>query len=467
MPELLEPNTVQEASQTRARITVADDEESMRFYLARTLRRHGFEVETADDGRQVIDRLGAAPPDLFLIDLKMPGADGIEVTTQVRAQHPGAPVILMTAYGTISSAVEAMRRGAFDYITKPFAMDDLLALLERALQSRPAAPAPVRAALDQLIGESPAMREVAETLDLVSRSTATVMVVGESGTGKEIVARTIHHRTHDTRHGAFVAVNCATLPDGLLENELFGHEPGAFTGATERKRGLIERADRGTLFLDRVTEHEPLRPGEAAALPAEREVMLLGSAEAKKVSVRVIAASGADLDQAVETGRLREDLVWRLNVVPIRLPPLCARPEDIPLLASHFLKVMAAAARARVQGFTIDAMHALVQHAWPGNVRELQNVVERLIVLCGAKESIGVDDLPAAIRGVRASAAPGAAGPAAYVEALAQFERHYLRDLLRQTRGNVSKAAHIAGISRPNLHRKLNALDLEADEFRG
>ncbi|MFH2001522.1 MAG: sigma-54 dependent transcriptional regulator [Planctomycetota bacterium] len=471
-----EGDTEQAVPATRARILVADDEESMRFFLDRSLRRLGFEVESAVDGLKAIERFEARRFDVAVVDLKMPGADGIEVLTRIRSIEPGAIVILMTAYGTIRSAVDAMKQGAFDYITKPFEIDELQLLIDRALekQAMEKENRALRQIVDSrssyagLIGQSPAMHAVYETIDRVRASTATVLITGESGTGKELVARAVHvHSQHF--NGEFVPLNCSALPENLIESELFGYEPGAFTGAVQQKRGLVERADRGTLFLDEISEIGLNAQAKLVRFLQEREFTRLGASEVHRVFLRIIAASNQDLQSAVREGRFRQDLYWRLNVVPLHLPALRERREDIPVLVSHFMELYCKPLGRPPDAITVDAMIVLSNYSWPGNVRELQNTIERLVVFHEDKASIDVDDLPEEIRSnTRASVRRAVLDRmTSFQDAQRAFEIDYLSALFERTEGNVSKAAQLAGISRQNLHRRIKQLGLDPDLYRG
>jgi DNA-binding NtrC family response regulator len=405
----------------------------------------------------------------------MPGADGIEVLARIRAADPEAIVIIMTAYGAIRSAVDAMRQGAFDYITKPFEIDELLLLIERALEQRATLREnrDLRKIIDNrrayggLIGQSQAMRKVYQTIDLLEQSNATVLITGESGTGKELLARAIHMHSK-CAGGAFVPINCAALPESLLESELFGYETGAFTGALKRKRGLVQRADGGTLFFDEISEISENAQVKLLRFLQERKFTPLGGTEPIEVALRIISATNRDIAQMVVEARFRQDLFWRLNVVPIHLPPLRKRREDIPVLVSHFLEEFQESGPGRVKGFTLDAMIVLTGYPWPGNVRELENTIERMVVLHADKEMIDVGDIPQEIQAKADTQArlflSGDLMP--YPDALGAFEREYLSNLFKQTKGNISQAARISGISRSNLHQKIKHLDLDPARFR-
>jgi len=461
------------AADRRHRILVADDEESMRYFVQRGLARHGYEVVAADGGAAAIELGSSQRFDVAVLDLKMPGTDGLQVLAELRGRDPDVLVVMMTGHATIATAVEAMRLGAWDYITKPFEIEELTLVVERALSHRRA----LRGSRDYdslvdrrqahagLIGQSVAMKQVYQAIDRLGATEASVLLRGESGTGKELVARALH-ASSSRRDGPFVALHCAAMPEKLLENELFGHEPGAFTGATDRKAGLLARSDGGTLFLDEVGDIPLPLQVKLERFLQEREFRPLGSEESQSVDVRVIAATNRDLEQAVEDGGFRQELFYRLNVVPLVLPPLRQRREDVPLMAQHFL------ARFRPEGsplerFTADALVVLGNHSWPGNVRELENAVERVVALHADAAEIDVADLPAEVR--------GGDGPAQrllpdasmnYQDAMAAFERIYFEQLLEQAGGNISECARLAGLSRGHLHRKIRQLEIDAEGFR-
>ena len=470
------PREDEKAAPAGARILVTDDEESMRYYLKRSLKRRGYRVEAAEDGEKALELEEARPFDVVVLDLKMPGMDGLEVLRRVRKLDPEVMVILMTAYGTIRSAVEAMRNGAFDYITKPFEIEELEILVERALEQRAFLRqnrtlrqiVDNRRAYGGLIGQSPAMRKVFQTIDQLRSSPATVLISGESGTGKELLARALHIHS-ELGDGPFVAVNGSALPDTLFESELFGYEPGAFTGALKRKRGFIEQADGGTLFLDEISEISLQAQAKLLRFLQERTFTLLGGTEPVTVDLRVIAATNRDLAHHVEKGAFRQDLFWRLNVVPVTLPPLRERREDIPILASHFLERYRAQAEAAVKGFSVDALLLLTHYDWPGNVRELENTVERMVVLNAHETELDATHVPPTIRDRTQVPKPprpeGEVPP--FPEALSAFEKEYLYGLLERTAGNISQAARQSGISRSTLHQKIKQHDLDPDRFRG
>jgi len=389
-------------------VMVVDDKEMMRDSVGSTLRRAGFEVVAASSGEQAVETAARRRPDAVVTDLKMPGMTGMELLDRLRALDDALPVVLMTAFGTIETAVQAIKRGAFDYITKPFEGDELVIAVKRAIAHAKVVRenAVLRAGavdasatgsagaggggggLGRLIGSSPAMRRVKEQVIAVAGSAGTVLIVGESGSGKEVVARAVHELSPRTSE-AFLAVNCAALSESLLESELFGHEKGAFTGAERLRKGRFELSDRGTLLLDEISEIGPRLQAKLLRVLQERTFERVGSSTPIGVDVRVVATSNRDLPRSVAAGEFRQDLFFRLNVLPIHLPPLRDRAEDIPELVGHFAATIAAREGRTPAVFTDDALALLEGYAWPGNVRELQNICERAVVLSGAGTSRG------------------------------------------------------------------------------
>ena len=442
-------------------ILVVDDEKNTREGLARALRGE-YEVAEAENGLRALEWLETQAADVVLSDLRMPGLDGMALLARLLARDPRPVVILLTAYGNIETAVEAMRRGAYDFLAKPVNLDRLELLLKRALGERrlDAENQRLKAQLDakfgfeNIIGASPAMQEVFQTIRQVAPTRATVLIQGESGTGKELVARALH-QCSPRAQGPFVPVHCAALAPTLLESELFGHEKGAFTGAVERRRGRFELADGGTLFLDEVGEIDPALQVKILRVLEERKFERVGGTETVEVDVRLVAATNRDLKKRVEEGVFREDLFYRLYVVSLTLPPLRARDGDIVLLAQHYLKALAAENGKALKGLTPEAMDALTAYAWPGNVRELRNVIERMVVLSHG-DRLGVRDLPA---NLRAAAGHGGAG-ARPGTALRDAERQLIEEALRRHKGHRTRAARDLGISRRTLHRKLNEFGL-------
>jgi len=441
-----------------ARIFVVDDDTSSRELLSRILAGEGHRVTALADGRDALERLteDGEPPDLVVSDIRMGEVDGLQLTDALRARTADTPVILVTAFGNIDGAMDAIRRGAFDYISKPYDVDAIKVVVARALEQRRLAlenralrrDLHEKYRLENVVGRSEAMLHVYKTAARVAATDATVLIEGESGTGKELVARAIHASSPRAPR-PFVAVDCGAIAEGVLESELFGHARGAFTGAQATRRGLFEEANQGTLFLDEIGDVGSNLQSRLLRALQEGTIRRVGTNEPIAVDVRVVAASNRDLAQAVKEGRFREDLFYRLAVVTIRIPPLRDRREDIPLLAEHF-----AAKHGRAEGAAISpaARDLLVAYDWPGNVRELENVVARALAL-NASGVIMPDDLPEHLRG----APPAAPGPAGVVvhdrPTLAELERRYAAQVLQETGGNKTRAAEILGIDRKTLYR--------------
>ena len=446
-----------------ATLLVADDDPGLRESLERTLTREGFHVVLASDGNAALERLRGGGIDLVLTDLKMPGLTGIEVLRAAKAIAPDVDVILLTAFGTVEEAVRAMKAGAYDFLTKPFQRPQVLRLIRQALERRDLIQQnrELQQRLDVLlqqgiaIGSSPAFRRMMMLVDQVADSSATVLIQGESGTGKELVAKTIHARSARTK-GPFVAVNCAALPETLLESELFGYEKGAFTGAAGRKEGRFELADGGTLFLDEVADLSPVTQPKILRVLQEGEFERLGGTRTIRVDVRVVAATNQDLAQMVREKRFREDLYYRLNVITINVPPLRERREDIHVLAQHFLRMYAAKNNRKLEGFTDEALRRLEAYAWPGNVRELENVIERGVVLARSAQ-MDVADLPPEIAG--ATPLPEGVLSVRIGTPLAEVEQRLLEETLRVTKGNKTLTARLLGIDPRTVSRKLERQD--------
>ncbi|OGL14171.1 MAG: Fis family transcriptional regulator [Candidatus Rokubacteria bacterium RIFCSPLOWO2_12_FULL_71_22] len=446
-----------------ATLLVADDDPGLRESLERTLTREGFHVVLASDGNAALERLRGGGIDLVLTDLKMPGLTGIEVLRAAKAIAPDVDVILLTAFGTVEEAVRAMKAGAYDFLTKPFQRPQVLRLIRQALERRDLIQQnrELQQRLDVLlqqgiaIGSSPAFRRMMMLVDQVADSSATVLIQGESGTGKELVAKTIHARSARTK-GPFVAVNCAALPEALLESELFGYEKGAFTGAAGRKEGRFELADGGTLFLDEVADLSPVTQPKILRVLQEGEFERLGGTRTLRVDVRVVAATNQDLAQMVREKRFREDLYYRLNVITINVPPLRERREDIHVLAQHFLRMYAAKNNRKLEGFTDEALRRLEAYAWPGNVRELENVIERGVVLARSAQ-MDVADLPPEIAG--ATPLPEGVLSVRIGTPLAEVEQRLLEETLRVTKGNKTLTARLLGIDPRTVSRKLERQD--------
>jgi len=444
-------------------LLVADDDPGLRESLNRTLTRAGYSVILASDGRAALEQLQSGPVDLVLTDLRMPGLTGLEVLRAVKTLVPDVDVILLTAFGTVEEAVSAMKDGAYDFITKPFRGEQLLKLVSKALERRGLIEQnrALQKQLEdlrgkgQIIGASPAFRRMMTLIDQVADSSATVLVQGESGAGKELVASAIHERSR-RRGGPFVAVNCAALPETLLESELFGYEKGAFTGAVGRKEGRFELADGGTLFLDEIADLSAVTQPKILRVLQEGEFERLGGTRTQRVDVRIVVATNQDLAQMVKEKRFREDLYYRLNVITITVPPLRDRREDIRLLAQHFLRVYAAKNNRKLEMFTDEALRRLEGYSWPGNVRELENVVERGVVLARGA-AVDVTDLPEDVAG--ATPLPEGVFTVRIGTPLAEVELRLLEATLRVTGGNRTRAAKLLGIDPKTVYRKLERQD--------
>ncbi len=442
------------------RILVVDDEPNARAALAELLRDEGYAVETAADGFKALPKLEEFAPDLLLTDLRMPGLNGIELLRKARALDPELAAVVMTAHGEVETAVAAMREGAADYLSKPIVFDELKIVLERALERRRLRREAgslrerlsKRHRLDAAVGSSPAMQKVFDTVLQIAPSRASVLIEGESGTGKELIAAAIHE--HSPRADRpFVKLHCAALAETLLESELFGHEKGAFTGAVGRRDGRFQQADGGTLFLDEIGDISPGVQVKLLRFLQEREFERVGGNQTIKVDVRIVAATNRHLKERVKEGAFREDLYYRLNVVSIEMPPLRARPGDIPLLAMHFLRKYAAENDKAIDGFTDDALAGLVRYSWPGNVRELENAVERAVVVC-RRDQIRTEDLIPTIT----SADPARATdmfPTVPGASMADLERYAILKTLEHVGGSTSKAADLLGISARTIQYRL------------
>ena len=440
-------------------LLVVDDDQNHREMLRTLLEEWGYATVGAGSGEAALALCQEQPFDLILMDVRMSGMSGIEATRAIKAYNPAIPIVIMTAYSDVENAVEALKTGAYDYLTKPLAFDALRPALERALDHA-ALRDEVRVLRDNLsssfdtknvIGKSPAMRQLLSMVSAIAPSEATVLITGESGTGKEVAARLIHANSN-RRKGPYVAVNCAALSETLLESELFGHEKGAFTGAEKRREGRFLAADKGTIFLDEVGEIPLAMQVKLLRVIQERELQRVGGDQTIKVDVRILAATNRDLKQEVEEGRFRQDLYYRLNVVALQLPPLRERKEDIPLLAMHFLKMFAEKNSKAVKGFTPAAMDRLLKYSWPGNVRELENAVERAVVLL-IGEYVSERELPPSLTDEGDNGKPPKRDFGNMT--LEEIERMAVLDTLEQVGGNKSEAARRLGINRKTLLAKL------------
>ncbi len=447
------------------RVLIVDDEADSRVALAELAGHWGYDVQAASDGSEALRRAIEWHPDLILTDLVMPNMDGLWLLRALRAELPDCPVVLLTGQGTIQTAVQAIREGAFDFIEKPLEVQRLRLVMERALEKketmrevqvlrrRLAALAPGT----DMIGAGPAMQRVAELVNKVAPSNASVVISGESGTGKEVVARAIHNLS-PRRERPFLALNCSAIPGTLIESELFGYERGAFTGAEQRRQGNFELANNGTLFLDEIGELPLELQAKFLRVLEERRIRRLGGRNEVEVDVRVICATNRDLKQEIQRGRFREDLYFRLNVFSIALPPLKERREDIPQLVHHFIEKYNAETGKRVQGVAPSAMAVLQGYAWPGNIRELRNAVERAIILVDG-EVIGEEHLPPDMQASRPEAALLRVPLGLPVD---RVEREYILASLQRNGGNKARTAELLGISEKTLYNKLNRYAAEA-----
>ena len=436
-------------------ILVVDDDISHCTILQALLRGWGYRVALAYNGVQALEQVRQTVFDLVLCDIRMAEMDGIETLKEIKTWNPSIPVLIMTAYSSVDTAVEALKSGALDYLIKPLDFDKLQQTLSEALAHTRLSESPVAgsppAAQFGMVGDSPAMRALLNNIALVAPSDATVLIHGESGTGKELVARALHASSARSRR-PLVILNCAALNESLLESVLFGHEKGAFTGADKRREGRFVEADGGTLFLDEIGDISPLMQVRLLRAIQEREVQRVGSNQTLSVDVRLIAATHRDLAEEVSAGRFRQDLYYRLNVVTIDMPPLRQRKEDIPQLARYFLQRYAERNRKAVQGFTPQAMDLLIHYAWPGNIRELENAVERAVVLLTG-EYISERELPLAITGTSVSDAPHGEDS---IQPLVEVEKEAILVALEKTGGNKTEAARQLGITRKTLLAKLS-----------
>jgi two-component system response regulator GlrR len=444
------------------RVLAVDDDPDLLRLLSLRLGAAGYAVTTAASGEQALDSLGQAQPEVVVTDLRMAGMDGMALFARIQSNWPGLPVIMLTAHGSIPDAVEATRGGVFGYLTKPFDSQTLLAEIERALRLgahlNPEAGDIRNAEWRQaIISRSPAMEEVLRKTALVAGGDASVLIQGESGTGKELLARAVHLAS-PRRDNAFVAVNCAAIPEPLLESELFGHVKGAFTGATRDRVGLIQSAAGGTLFLDEIGDMPLPLQAKLLRVLQERRVRPIGAEQAVTVDLRLVSATHRDLVEAVAKGSFREDLFYRLNVVCLRLPALSERREDIPVLANHGLARLSAKYGKSISGFAPEAMELLLQAAWPGNVRQLLNVVEQSVALC-SNALVPVSLVADAMQHAQALTVP-------LEEAKRRFERDYLVGLLRAAEGNVSQAARLAGRNRTEFYRLMQRHQLTPNQFK-
>jgi len=439
-------------------ILVVDDELSVRDSLYHWFKQDGYRVDVAADATEALKKLKEGPWDIILIDIKMPGMDGMELQQRIKEIDKTITVIIMTAYASVDTAVRALKEGAFDYIVKPFDPDELTHLVRNAVHQRRLTAENVQlrekidelSKLDEIVGESQAMKKVFEMVRTVAQTDSTVLIRGESGTGKELIARAIHANS-PRRYFPIIPVNCGALPEGILESELFGHEKGAFTGAQYRRKGKLEMADGGTLFLDEVGDIPPKMQVDLLRVLETKQFTRLGGNQVLKVDFRLIGATNKNLEKLVEDGVFREDLYYRINVFSIYLPPVRERREDIPLLAHHFVKKFALAMNKKITGISPEAMDLLVRYDWPGNVRELENALERAMVV-GKGPQIQVQDLPFQLANkMRIPVA----------DSLDAVEKSHIATILDRTGWNITRSAEILGIDRVTLYNKIKKYGLK------
>jgi DNA-binding NtrC family response regulator len=457
----------------KSHVLVVDDEELYRRSLERILTRVGHEVSEARDAHEALAIATAQPIDLVLADVRMPGLNGLELVRQLHEIHPDLPCIVVTGFGGPEQSIEALRAGAFWYLEKPFdrgQLDAVRKLVEQAIEhgrlkaENRALQRELRSRyrFENVIGASPALRGVLDLVAKVAETDSTVLITGESGTGKELIARALHYNSRRAER-RLVTVNCGAIPEELLESELFGHVRGAFTSAVSQREGRFSLANGGTIFLDEIGDMSPNLQVKLLRVLQDRTFEPVGSSKSMTVDVRVVAATNQDLERAIREGRFREDLYYRLNVIPIEVPPLRERRDDIPLLAQHFLDVMHQERGTRVDSISDEAVALLCRHDWPGNVRELENLIERLSVLRGEGE-IRVEDLPANLRGRSAPALAAPSIPDSGLDFRAvvdHFESELIRQALEQTQGNKNRAAQLLGLNRTTLLEKIKKKGLE------
>ena len=457
----------------KARILVVDDEAEIRRSVRMILEYEGYDVQEASSGPEALALVAREPPDLVFLDIKMGGLDGLETLQKLRQLSEALPVVIISGHGTVSTAVEATKLGAFDFIEKPLASERVLVTIRNALDQTRLVDEnrSLKRAVEarhQMIGESVSLRQIWDAIKRAAPTNATVLLLGESGAGKELVARAIHRNSLRSRD-RFIQVNCAAIPEELIESELFGHEKGSFTGATEKQIGKFEQADHGTIFLDEVGDMSAKTQAKVLRVLQEGEVERIGSARTMKVDVRVIAATNKDLEAEIERGTFRDDLYFRLSVIPIRVPPLRDRREDIPALVRHFVDIFSRESNRRPMRFTPAALEFMQKARWKGNVRELRNTVERLLIMTPG-DAIDVDDLRDVVRVDTKPAAAAEGGgnhvaPGTLREFKESAERTFLVEKLRENAWNISKTAEAIGTPRSNLYKKLEqyAIAQESD----
>ena len=447
------------------RVLVIDDEENLRHYLQMVLGEAGYQVETASDGKEALEKIQHQTWDIILCDIRMPRMDGMAFLKQAKAKGLEGTIIMMSAYGTVDTAVEAMKIGAYDYVSKPFNADEIVLTIKKAEERERLREENIRLKeevqrdydLENIVAKSEAMRKIFDLIKKVARYKSSVLITGESGTGKELVARAIHYNS-DRKDKPLISINCGAIPENLLESELFGHVKGAFTDAVRTKKGLFEMANQGTMFLDEVGELPQSLQVKLLRVLQDGEIRRVGDTDSFKVDVSLIAATAKDLDSEVKNGRFREDLYYRLNVLPIHLPPLRERKEDIPSLVEHFIALYNKKLGLRIKGTSEGALERFLQYAWPGNVRELENIIERGMILA-EKDTIGLEALPIYVQeGSQSTPVPSGLSIKKNAK---EMEIKLIKEALKKTRGNRLQAARILEISHKTLLYKLKEYGLE------
>jgi len=456
----------------RAIIQIIDDEPIIQEVLGQLLISEGYEVEPSSSGEEGLEKFSSRPPDLILLDLLMPGMDGIEVLKRIKRIDPLAAIIIITAYASVESAIEAMKIGAFDYVQKPFKNDDLLLTIRRALEHRVLQQENLRLkdelkkkfSFENIIGKSRPMLNVFEFIKAAAPTRSTILIGGESGTGKELAARAIHQNS-DRSSGPFVIVNSGSLPPDLLESHLFGHVKGAFTGATTHKKGLFESADRGTIFFDEISSVGLETQAKLLRVMQDREFMQLGGTKTIRVDVRIIAATNADLEELIEQKAFRKDLFYRLNVIKIELPPLRDRREDIPLLVRHFMQIYSSENKKEIEGITEDVLELLENHDWPGNIRELENLIERAVVLSKSKIITRNNLPPFFLSRPDEDERPGSLlqDDLDLKEQTQYYQKKVIIRALKRSKGIQKKAAKSLGVKPTTLNEMIKRLKIEVD----
>ncbi len=457
------------------RVLVLDDEENIRFFFTEALKKEGYDVRTVGKGERALELFGEEDFDVAVVDLKLPDADGMEIMKTFRAQKPAVPVIIITAHGNKQIAHQALSEGAYDYFSKPFELEDMRVVIRRAAENarlvrevedlRQQMEESRKADAPRLIGDSALMEVVRDTIATVAESDVTCLILGESGTGKELVAELIHLQSNRAS-GPFITLNCAAIPDTLIETEMFGYEKGAFTGAAQRTNGKFEQADGGTLFLDEIGDMTPMVQTKLLRVIETGDFHRVGGASSVRVNVRLLAATNKNLKDAIEEGSFREDLFYRINVVSMPLPPLRKRPEDIPILVNSFLAQFNEKYNKSITGVDEEVMARFLEYPWPGNVRELQNVLQRAVVL-ERHETVTFTSVPEMIGGTPSTATlsldelAGQSLPDALKQVRTRFERVLIEEALERSGGNKSEAARMLKISRVNLHQKINEYEIE------